>query len=103
MDLEAEELVSALHSQAVPHPLLCTHHDGCDFFRIVPIQVKLEGHHLVVVGLQLALHHPVILVRDLQAAGPASAWEVPARPPGTHGTHVGDAQPGSGSAPQQLP
>lgn len=44
------------------------HHDSRDFLWVVPVQVELEGHHLVVVGLQLALHHPVILVGDLQAA-----------------------------------
>lgn len=48
-----------------PH-LAPPHHGSCDLFRAVPIQIKPEGHHLAVVGLQLALDHSVILVGDLQ-------------------------------------
>lgn len=43
-----------------------THHDSSDVFRVISIQVKLEGHHLVIVCLQLTLHHPVHFIRELQ-------------------------------------
>lgn len=42
------------------------HHDSSDVFRVISIQVKLEGHHLVIVCLQLTLHHPVHFIRELQ-------------------------------------
>lgn len=43
-----------------------THHDSGDVFRVISIQVELEGHHLVIVRLQLTLHHPVHFIRELQ-------------------------------------
>lgn len=43
-----------------------THHDSSDVFGVISIQVKLEGHHLVIVCLQLTLHHPVHFIRELQ-------------------------------------
>lgn len=64
-----------------PSPSPCSHHGGCNFLRVVPIQVELEGHHLVVVGLQLALHHSVVLVGDLWVAG--LAQDNQDNPPGT--------------------
>lgn len=42
------------------------HHDGSDVFGIVSVQVELECHHLVVVRLQLTLHHAVHFIRELQ-------------------------------------
>lgn len=70
MDLRVEGPLSTQPSQADPtFTSPCSHHGGCNFLWVVPIQVELEGHHLVVVGLQLALHHSVTLVRDLWGAG----------------------------------
>lgn len=43
-----------------------SHHDSGDVFGIVSVQVELERHHLVVVRLQLTLHHPVHFIRELQ-------------------------------------
>lgn len=43
-----------------------SHHDGSDVFGIVSVQVELECHHLVVVRLQLTLHHAVHFIRELQ-------------------------------------
>lgn len=43
-----------------------TYHDSSDVLGVVSIQVELEGHHLVIVCLQLTLHHPVHFVRELQ-------------------------------------
>lgn len=45
--------------------MIITHHDSSDVFRVISIQVKLEGHHLVIVRLQLTLHHPVHFIREL--------------------------------------
>lgn len=42
------------------------YHHGCNVLWVVSIQVKLECHHLVVVGLQLTLHHSVHLIRHLE-------------------------------------
>ncbi len=42
------------------------HHDSGDVFRVISIQVELEGHHLVVVRLQLTLDHAVHFIRELQ-------------------------------------
>lgn len=41
------------------------HHDSSNVFWVISIQVELEGHHLVIVCLQLALHHPVHFIREL--------------------------------------
>lgn len=41
------------------------HHDSSNVFWVISIQVELEGHHLVIVRLQLALHHPVHFIREL--------------------------------------
>lgn len=70
-----------------PH-LAPPHHGSCDLFRAVPIQIKPEGHHLAVVGLQLALDHSVILVGDLQgqqreAVNPPPSSHAPP-PPAQH-------------------
>lgn len=43
-----------------------SHHDSSNVFGIVSVQVELEGHHLVIVRLQLTLHHPVHFIRELQ-------------------------------------
>lgn len=43
-----------------------TNHDSGDVFGVISIQVELERHHLVIVCLQLALHHPVNFIRELQ-------------------------------------
>lgn len=43
-----------------------THHDSSNVFRVISVQVKLEGNHLVIVRLQLTLHHPVHFIRELQ-------------------------------------
>lgn len=43
-----------------------SHHDGSDVFGIVSVQVELECHHLVIVRLQLTLHHAVHFIRELQ-------------------------------------
>lgn len=43
-----------------------THHDSGDVLRVITIQVELEGNHLVIVGLQLTLHHPINFIRELQ-------------------------------------
>ena len=53
-------------SQTRPEGPLASHHDSSDVFGIVSVQVELEGHHLVVVRLQLTLHHPVHFIRELQ-------------------------------------
>lgn len=44
---------------------LTAHHDGGDVLRIVSVQVKFKGHHLAVVSLKLALHHPIHLIGQL--------------------------------------
>jgi hypothetical protein len=44
------------------------HHVRGNLIRCVPIQVKLEGHHLVVMRFQLALYHLVSCVAHLQEA-----------------------------------
>lgn len=47
--------------------MLCAHHVRGDFLGSVAIQIKLEGHHFVVVGLQLTLNHLVSGVTHLRA------------------------------------
>lgn len=62
---------TALLTQEATQP----HHVGGDLIGCVPIQVKLECHHLVVVCLQLALHHLVARVahlRDTQVVRPGA-------------------------------
>lgn len=57
------------------------HHVRGDLVRSVPVQVKLEGHHLVVVRLQLALHHLVPRVAHLwEADGQITEDAAPACP-----------------------
>lgn len=43
-----------------------TYHVGGNLVRCIPIQVKLECHHFVVVCLQLALHHLITCVAYLE-------------------------------------
>lgn len=43
-----------------------TNHDSSNVLWVISIHVELEGHHLVVVCLQLTLHHPVHFIRELQ-------------------------------------
>lgn len=45
---------------------LASHHDSSNVLGIVSVQVELECHHLVIVRLQLTLHHPVHFIRELQ-------------------------------------
>lgn len=49
------------------------YHVGSDLIRCIPIQVELERHHLVVVRLQLTLHHLVTCVAHIQNGQPGSA------------------------------
>lgn len=49
---------------------LVVHHDSRDVFWVISIQIELEGHHLVIVRLQLTLHHPVHFIREPDDAKP---------------------------------
>lgn len=78
-----------------------TYHVGGNLIRRVSIQVELECHHLVVVCLQLTLHHLVTRVAHLRDTGvvrpgrrllPAS--HVPTGPPRL-APHIQDGQPGT--------
>lgn len=83
------------------------HHIRGNLIRCVPIQVELEGHHLVVVRLQLALHHLVPSIADLEGAPSAPAMHAPAmrvptRAPATPPPprHAPPATPPAGHAPR---
>lgn len=78
-----------------------TYHVGGNLIRCIPIQVELECHHLVVVCLQLTLHHLVTRVANLRNTGvvrpgrrllPAS--HAPTGPPRV-APHIQDGQPGT--------
>lgn len=77
-----------------------TYHVGSDLVGCIPIQVKFECHHFVVVRLQLALHHLVTRVAYLQDTREMRtgrrlhpANPVPASPPHLS-PHIQDGQPG---------
>lgn len=46
--------------------LISAHHNSSDVVGVISIQIELEGHHLVVVRLQLTLNHSVYFIRELQ-------------------------------------
>lgn len=52
-----------------PDRCLCVYyyyHDLCNLLWVISVQVKLKGHHLTVVSLELTLHDPVHFVRQLE-------------------------------------
>lgn len=53
-------------SRRWPHPLTQPYHVCGNLIRSIPIKVKLEGHHLMVMRFQLTFHHLVPRVTHLQ-------------------------------------